>query len=86
MDCVGICSGVQLQIKDYKLVTNFYLLELDNLDVVLGVTWLRTLGSVVLDFSALTMSFTENGQFFTLQGSVVPNSRVSSSKRISQSI
>lgn len=86
MDCASICTGVQLYIKDYKLVTDFYLLELDNLDVVLGVTWLQTLTPIVCDFSALTMSFTENGQSFTLHGSVVRNSKVTSSKRISQSI
>lgn len=69
MECAGIRSGVQLQIKGYNLVSDFYQLELDDLDVVLGGTWL---GPMVLDFSALTMS---------LQGSVVPNSQVTSSKR-----
>lgn len=86
MDCASICIGGQLYVTFYKLVTDFYLLELDNLDAVLGVTWLQTLSPMVWDFSALTMSFTENGQSFILHGSVVRNSQMTSSKRISQSI
>lgn len=86
MDCAGIYTKVQLLIKDYKLVTDYYLHGLDNLDAVLGVTLLHTLGPIVWDFSALTMSSTENGQSFTLQGSAVPDSQVTFSKHISQSI
>jgi hypothetical protein len=36
-------------------------------DVVLGVSWLRTLGKVMMDWKDLTMQFHHKGQLVTLR-------------------
>lgn len=68
MRCGGTCSGVKLDLPSYSTSTNFYLLELEELDVVLGVEWLKTLGPNLWIFSSLTMSFGEGQKLVILQG------------------
>lgn len=61
IECVGVCLALQLQFNDYELCVDFYLLELDNVDVVLGISWLQTLEPILWDFAALCMSFMVKG-------------------------
>jgi hypothetical protein len=42
---VGKCHKVKLQIQDYNLESQFYIVSLGGVDVVLGVQWLQTLGT-----------------------------------------
>jgi hypothetical protein len=37
--------------------TNLYMLPLDSFNIVLGVQWLCTLGTIMWDFGTLMMSF-----------------------------
>ena len=42
----GVCSQVELELQDYNFLLDFYLLPTKGVDVVLGVQWLKALGSV----------------------------------------
>jgi hypothetical protein len=42
-------------------------IEIGGCDVVLGVDWLRTLGSITMDFLELSMSFYNDGNYYTLK-------------------
>ena len=42
---VGKCHKVKLQIKKFHLESPFYTVPLRGVDVVLGIQWLRTLGT-----------------------------------------
>lgn len=61
MECVGMCPTLQLQLKDYELCADFYVLKLNKVDVVFGISWLETLGPILWNFAALSMSFTVKG-------------------------
>lgn len=53
----GICRGVVLTIGKLTIVENFLPLELGDVEVVLGMQWLRTLGTTKVDGRALTMNY-----------------------------
>ena len=53
----GVCRGLQLCIQECDIMDDFFSFELGSVDLVLGVTWLQTLGEVRSDWSRFTMSF-----------------------------
>ncbi|XP_024030288.1 uncharacterized protein LOC112094195 [Morus notabilis] len=59
----GVCRAVQVMIQGRKVVENFFSFDLGNMDLVLGVTWLRTLGEVRADWTRFTLKFREGGQW-----------------------
>lgn len=64
----GVCRSVQVLIQGHKVVENFFPFELGNVDLVLGVTWLRTLGEVQADWTRFMLKFREGSQWVCLQG------------------
>ncbi|PNX66773.1 hypothetical protein L195_g063208, partial [Trifolium pratense] len=44
------------------IVVDAWVLELRGLDMVLGVSWLSTLGKVVMDWKTLSMQFMHENQ------------------------
>lgn len=64
----GVCRGVRIALGTQNFVIDALVLELGGLDVVLGVSWLSTLGKVVMDWKDLSMQFWHNGEMVTLQG------------------
>lgn len=64
----GICRGIKLSFDNNNFEVNALVLELGGLDIVLGVSWLSTLGKVIMDWKNLTMQFLHEGEMVTLQG------------------
>ena len=64
----GICKNVLIHSQGVPIKADFFLLSLGGCDAVLGVQWLRTLGPVLWDFSALSMSFKDQDQEFQHKG------------------
>ncbi|KAL5564770.1 hypothetical protein UlMin_027934 [Ulmus minor] len=64
----GVCRGLKLCIQECAIVEKKFPFELGGVDVVLGVTWLRTLGEVRADWSRFTMHFRQAGIWVTLSG------------------
>jgi hypothetical protein len=64
----GLIQHVPLQIQGQEIQVPVYLLQISGADVILGSTWLATLGPHVADYAALTLKFFQNGRFITLQG------------------
>lgn len=48
---------MQIKIQEKSFTMDFFLLELVGCDVVLGVQWLQTLGTISWNFKKLTMQF-----------------------------
>nr|GLL41714.1 sodium/hydrogen exchanger 8 isoform X2 [Ipomoea trifida] len=69
---LGICEDVILQKDSNYFPVNLYVIPLVGFEIVLGVHWLRTLGAILWDFTALTMSFKYNNQPVTWQGEQEP--------------
>lgn len=49
---------VPISIQGYTFTLNLYHFPLSGADIVLGVQWLKLLGPITTDYSALTMNFT----------------------------
>ncbi|CAJ2667675.1 unnamed protein product [Trifolium pratense] len=64
----GVCEGLSLILGNMKVVVDVLILDLGGLNVVLGVSWLCTLGKVLMDWKTLTMQFWHQGKSITLQG------------------
>lgn len=52
---------------------DLYVIPLSGAELVLGVQWLKTLGSVLTDYNNLTMSFHQNGQVTRISGHPIPS-------------
>ncbi|KAH1034725.1 hypothetical protein GYH30_054917 [Glycine max] len=64
----GVCKGVRINLGAMVVVVDALVLELGGLDVVLGMSWLCTLGKVIMDWKALSMQFWHNDELVVLQG------------------
>ncbi|MCH83560.1 hypothetical protein A2U01_0004386, partial [Trifolium medium] len=63
----GICKEVKVQLGQIQVVVDAWVLELGGLDMVLGVSWLSTLGKVVMDWKNLSMQFMHDSKLVKLQ-------------------
>ncbi|XP_058752398.1 uncharacterized protein LOC131625563 [Vicia villosa] len=68
LQCEGICNNVKLVLQEHQFKLPFYLLPIEGADIVLGMAWLRTLGTIQADFSIPSITFNHNNSPMTLQG------------------
>ncbi|XP_068666354.1 uncharacterized protein [Aristolochia californica] len=68
-----INKAVNFSIGSSLFRAEFFIIPLAGFDMVLGIKWLQTLGPIMWDFSALTMSFVLWGSHVLLQGSQLDN-------------
>ncbi|XP_040996196.1 uncharacterized protein LOC121242393 [Juglans microcarpa x Juglans regia] len=64
----GMISNMSLSIQGSLFDTGAYILSLAGCDMVLGVSWLQTLGTVHWNFQHLHMQFTHAGKEVLLKG------------------
>ncbi|KAL4555486.1 hypothetical protein LXL04_038106 [Taraxacum kok-saghyz] len=65
LQCTGFCRDTQLQLDHTIFTVPLFILPIEGADLVLGMAWLRTLGTVVADFSIPQMTFPlTTGTFF----------------------
>ena len=70
--CEGVVTGVPLTIQGCDLTVDFYVLQLHGADMVLGVSWLATLGLIVTDYAKLKFEFEVEGNQINWQGELAP--------------
>ncbi|KAF5775135.1 putative nucleotidyltransferase, Ribonuclease H [Helianthus annuus] len=70
--CSGIARKVELIVQNHSIVVDFYVLPLQGWDMVLGVSWLATLGPVVTDYKLGTFKFQLQGKQVCWQGDSSP--------------
>ncbi|KAD4981923.1 hypothetical protein E3N88_18594 [Mikania micrantha] len=70
LPCSGLARAVELIIQGHPLVVDLYVLPLQGWDMVLGVSWLATLGPVITDYSKSTFEFSHNGHQVIWHGDV----------------
>ncbi|KAJ0940339.1 putative nucleotidyltransferase, Ribonuclease H [Helianthus annuus] len=68
LPCSGLARNVEVIIQGHSIVVDFYVLPLQGWDMVLGVSWLATLGPVVTDYATSVFQFTLAGKQVTWQG------------------
>lgn len=64
----GKCEQVSIEIGEYSATVDTILFDLDGLDLVLGVTWLASLGDMLVNWGKQTMRFQQEGVWVFLQG------------------
>ena len=64
----GICRGVRLRLQGIDIVADFLPLKLGSLDVILGVQWLESLGTIYSNWRSQIMKFRMGENTITLQG------------------
>ncbi|XP_059456454.1 uncharacterized protein LOC132186493 [Corylus avellana] len=68
----GKCTNLTVQLKEFSFLTEAFVIMLAGCDMVLGIQWLVTLGSITWNFKDLTMEFTLGQKVILLQGLVAP--------------
>jgi uncharacterized OB-fold protein len=58
----GVCKGVKVNLGSMEVMVDALVLDLGGFDVILGVSWLCTLGMVMMDWKALTVQFWHEGK------------------------
>ena len=64
----GICRGVPLTLENEEFVVSCYVCPLRNIDVIMGVSWLASLGYVMANWQRSSMDFAINGRPISLRG------------------
>ena len=64
----GVCKRVELELQGVVVVADFFAIELGNVDVILGMQWLDTTGTMKIHWPSLTMSFWLGKQKIILKG------------------
>ncbi|XP_059449450.1 uncharacterized protein LOC132180588 [Corylus avellana] len=68
----GKCTNLKIQLKEFSFLAEAFVIMLAGCDMVLGIQWLVTLGSITWNFKDLTMEFTLGQRAILLQGLVAP--------------
>jgi hypothetical protein len=85
MTCLDMIPNLEVKLDNYTLTDTFYVVELSDTDVVLGVQWLYSLGEIRFNYQTLTMSFRDaSGSRVVLRGMSTRAPRAVSAKRMEQ--
>ncbi|KAI9153745.1 hypothetical protein LWI28_015902 [Acer negundo] len=57
LKCEEVVHEVKMNVQGVRIVADLHVLSLVGVDMVLGNTWLKSIGKVVTDFDAMTMEF-----------------------------
>jgi hypothetical protein len=85
MSCLDMVPHLEVKLGNYTLTDTFYVVDLSDTDVVLGVQWLYSLGEIGFNYQTLTMSFRDtSGSRVVLRGMSTGEPRIVSTKRTEQ--
>ena len=66
--CSRKCHNIKLTMGEYVLTSPMFSIPMGGADVVLGVQWLQSLGTVAFNFQELFLNFFSEGQEVKLWG------------------
>lgn len=64
----GVCKNVPVVISEHVFHLTCYVFPLRNVDLILGVSWLATLGDVTANWATLSMTFVRGGRRISICG------------------
>ena len=69
MPCNRCIPGMKLTLGRHDLTQDFYVMDLPDTNIILGVQWLSMLGPITTNYKTMEMSFTdESGRKVVLRG------------------
>ena len=83
MECLDRFSDLEIKLGNYTVRDTFYVVNLSNTYVVLGVQWLITLGKITTNYQTLEMGFRDSdGKRVIMRGMSTGAPRTISAKRM----
>lgn len=76
----GKCGAFILKLEDIDFSINAHVLDLGAIDLILGVTWLRSLDQVLMNWRTMSMSFLLQDKQVTLHGLRPKGAKMQNSK------
>eukprot|EP00253_Pinus_taeda_P028577 PITA_28577 len=70
INCFRKCHNIKLSMGEYVLTSPMLSIPMGGVDVVLGVQWLQSLGTIAFNFQELFMKFSMEGKEVVLRGIV----------------
>ena len=83
---VGKCHKVKLQIQEYNLESEFYVVPLGGVDAILGIQWLQTLGTYSTNHQEHFIMFKFQGEIYKLYGFQTPRTQIVSPHKMEKLI
>ena len=68
LTCMRKVANLTLRLNNYELHSNFYVVNMREMDIVLGMKWLQDLGVFTLNVPKMEMSFEVDGRRHVLRG------------------
>ena len=68
INCSGKCHNIKLTMGEYGLNSPMLSITMGGANVVLGVQWLQSLGTVAFNFQELFLNFFSEGKEVELRG------------------
>lgn len=72
LHCNKVCRAVTVIMQGQFFIVDLFILDIREVDIVLGVEWLKGLGPIVTDYESLTMKFIQEGHLVELKGEFEP--------------
>ena len=70
INCSGKCHNIKLSMGEYVLTSPMLSIPMGGANVVLGVQWLQSLGTIAFNFQELFIKFSTEGKEVELRGIV----------------
>ena len=80
--CTEKVAGLQIQFDGYLLESDFYVVDLDALDAILGRQWLKTLHRYIFDHETMQLEFLQDDRLVILRAIPDSGPRVISAHRM----
>ena len=68
LTCIRKVANLTLRLNNYELHSDFYVVNMGEIDIVLGMKWLHDLGVFSLNVSKIEMYFEVDGRRHALRG------------------
>jgi hypothetical protein len=83
VECLDRVPNLEMKLGNYIVRDTFYVVDLSDTNVVLGVRWMITLGKITTNYQTFEMGFRDqNGKKVVLRGMLIGSPRTVSAKRM----
>jgi len=76
INCSGKCHNTKLSMGEYVLTSPMLSILMGGVDVVLGVQWLQSLGTIAFNFQEIFIKFSAEGKEVELRGIVGKSGKI----------
>ncbi|XP_059064922.1 uncharacterized protein LOC131856971 [Cryptomeria japonica] len=86
ISCTKKIPNMSMQLGNYEVKDDFYVVNIGDTDVVLGIQWLHSLGEISLNLQTMELKFQSDGKKVVLRGMSNGGPQIVSFKRMAKLI